>query len=378
MAHTNNMKKLVAMSAGVTILFISAVTVFAQAPAPATGASALSSDQLTQLVGPIALYPDPLIAEILPAATYPSEVVLADRYASQGGDPNQVANQGWDPSIQAMAHYPNVLKWMDDNLTWTTQLGQAFEVQQADVMNAIQQLRAKAQSLGNLPSTPQETVVADSGDIEIEPTDPDQMYVPDYQPDQIYFQPGIFCAFPYWLPLGGWLVYDWNWHNHGLWAWGLGHPRPIGWWHQSPGQRRSYYNGHQIPTWHAGAHPGDVARLGWQRGFETANRGSDRSGAPLMVNVHPAPISRQPAVATHIETGRVEAPRLGPRVEAPRADAQRVAAPPREEFHPSPAPASGLFGGQTGHEAVESSSRGQASRAEVGGGAAAGGGGRHR
>jgi hypothetical protein len=358
------MKKLVTMLAGVVLLVMSGATVSAQAPVAASipvGAG-LSPDQLDQLVGPIALYPDPLIAEILPAATFPSEIVLADRYVGQGGDPSQIANQGWDPSVQAMAHYPNVLKWMDDNLPWTTQLGQAFQNQQADVMNAIQQMRAKAQGLGNLPSTAQESVVTDDGDIEIEPTDPDEMYVPEYQPDQIYYQSGIFCTYPYWLPLGGWLVYDWNWHGHGLFAWGDHSARPGNWWRQTPAQRRAFFGSHSLPTWQAGAHFGETARSGWQRGFAT-HEGSQSfarpSAAPTIINVRPAPIDRQPAVIRRAEA---------PRVEAPRAEA------PREEFHS--APAAGLFGGQSGREAVESSSRGQESRASMGGGG--GGGGRHR
>jgi hypothetical protein len=352
------MKKMVVMSVGLVILFISGATVRAQAPAAPVGVvgSALSLDQLDQLVGPIALYPDPLIAEILPAATLPSEIVLADRYVGQGGDPNQVADQGWDPSIQALTHYPNVLKWLDDNLIWTTQLGQAFQIQQADVMNAIQQLRAKAQSLGNLPSTAQESVVTDDGDIEIEPTDPDQMYVPEYAPDAIYFQPGIFCTFPYWLPLGGWMVNDWNWHDHGLIYWGPGHPRPVNWWHETPGQRRSYLTGHPVPAWHGGDGGGLAARGGWQRGFETpeVNRSfarpaaTPRESAPSIINIRPAAIDRQPVVAARVEA-------------------------PREEVHRA-APSAGFFGGgQSGREAVESSSRGQASRASMGGG---GGGGR--
>jgi hypothetical protein len=150
------MKILLAMLSGVMLLFISGEAVRAQAPAAPSAAAvpAFGTAQLEQLVGPIALYPDPLIAELLPAATLPSEIVMADRYVSQGGDPNQIPEQGWDASVQAMAHYGNVLKWMDDNLAWTTQLGQVFQNQQADVMNAIQQLRGQAQNLGNLPSTP--------------------------------------------------------------------------------------------------------------------------------------------------------------------------------------------------------------------------------
>src|SRR5580658_5708218 len=249
------MKIMVATLAGWVTLFSSTISSRAQEPVPPPGPTAplLAPAQLDQLVGPIALYPDPLIAEILPASTFPSEIVLADRYIGQGEDLNQVAAQGWDPSVQALCHYANILKWMDDNIAWTTQLGQAFQNQQADVTAAIQDLRGKAQSLGNLPSTPQESVVTDDGDIEIEPTDPDQMYVPAYQPDLIYDQPGIYCTFPFWLPLGGWLVNDWNWHNHGLIFWGPGHPRPDNWWRQPPGFRHSYIVGHPLPSWHAGA-----------------------------------------------------------------------------------------------------------------------------
>jgi hypothetical protein len=118
----------------------------------------MAAAQLDQLLGPIALYPDPLIAQILPGSTLPTQIVLADRYVSGGGDPNQIDQQPWDPSVQALARYPNVLKWMDDNLNWTTELGQAFLNQQQDVMDSIQRLRQSAYNLSNLQSTPQQQV----------------------------------------------------------------------------------------------------------------------------------------------------------------------------------------------------------------------------
>ena len=347
------------MLAGWILLFPSAVTVRAQSPVPppASGAPLLAPAQLDQLAGPIALYPDPLIAEILPAATFPSEIVMADRYVSQNGDPNQIAGQGWDPSVQALCHYPNILKWMDDNLAWTTQLGQAFQNQQAEVMNAVQELRAKAQSLGNLPSTPQESVVTDDGDIAIEPTDPDQMYVPSYSPDTIYDQSGIYCTFPFALPLGIWLGYDWNWHNHGLQFWGPGHPRPANWWNLTAVQRQSYFVGHPAPSWHAGAGLAVGARGGWERGFAATPQ--DR--APIVVNVRPAPALRQSAPAF--------------RQSAPTFQQSAAFSAQRPEEARS-APSGGFFGGgQSGHEAVESSSRGQASRASMGGGGGHAGGG---
>jgi len=319
------MKTLVVMLSGLMLLFTSEATVQAQGFTPA---------QLEQLVGPIALYPDPLIAEILPAASFPSQIVAADQYVNGGGDPNQITAQGWDPSVQALAHYANVLKWMDDNMAWSTQLGQAFQSQQPDVMNAIQQLRTQAKNLGNLPSTPQETVSDDDGDIEIDPTDADQMYVPTFDQDTIYSQAGVYCTFPYWLPLGGWLAYDWNWHSHGLIYWGPGHPRPGSWWHSTPGQRHSYIAGHStMPVWHPGG--GVAARGGWERGYEAPqiNRTFARPGpAPSVTVIHSAPTTVRNVPA----------------------------------FHPSPAPSGGIFvGGQSGREAVQSSSRGQASRASM-------------
>src|ERR1039457_6110751 len=147
-------------------------------PPPMAVYQPLSAAQLDQLLGPIALYPDPLIAQILPASTLPTEIVLADRYVNGGGDPNQIDQQPWDPSVQALARYPGVLKWMDDNLNWTTALGQAFLNQQQEVMESIQRLRTSANDIGNLQSTPQQQAINDGGYIEIVPANPQVIYVP--------------------------------------------------------------------------------------------------------------------------------------------------------------------------------------------------------
>jgi hypothetical protein len=359
------MKKVVMVISGWAVLFITGASAPAQTSAPPPGADGVmrSTSDLDQLVGPIALYPDPLIAEILPAATFPSEIVMADRYIGQGGDPNQIAQQPWDPSVQALAHYANVLKWMDDNLPWTTQLGEAFQNQQSDVMTAVQQMRGQAQNLGNLPSTPQEDVVTDDGDIEIEPTDPDEMYVPDYSADQIYYQPGIYCTFGLGLPLGLWLGYDWNWHGHNLVYWGQN--RPANWWHQSPGWRNQYVAGHRAPVWHAGGF-GPVRNGGLARGFAEqpyrtyARPEVPRGEAPRVEGERPAPVAR-------VYGGEV----------APRDVAPREVAPSERE--PS------FFGGsQSGAETHDWSSRGFSSRATIapvsrggggGGGESRGGGG---
>jgi hypothetical protein len=309
---------------------------------------------LDQMLGPIALYPDPLIAEILTGSTFSAQIVEADRYVSGGGDPNEIDQQGWDPSVQALAHYPNVLKWLDDNIAWTTQLGQAFASQQADVMASIQRLRAQAQSLGNLPSTAQETVSSDDGDVEIEPTDPDDLYVPNYNPSVIYYQPGFYCTFGIGLPIGGWLIHDWDWHSHQLITWGPGHPRPGNWWHDTGGQRHAFIAQSHVPAWRPGGVV--VSHAGWDRGYE------------------PQVVSRSvPAPAVPFSAGqRIAAARAAtqPAFRAPSPELPRNFAPA------APAERGGSFAGfQSGPEARESSARGAESRAAMGGGGGRGGGG---
>lgn len=209
-------------------------------PPPAPQYQPLSSLGLDQLLAPIALYPDPLLAQILPAATLPSQVVLADRYVSGGADPNLIDQQPWDPSVQALARYPTVLKWMDDNLAWTTELGEAFLYQQPDVMDSIQRLRQQAQALGNLPSNPQENVVEDGGMIDILPVNPELLYVPVYQPQIVYYQQAYgapFISFGAGLAIGGWLNHDMDWRNHHVIEWDRYSPRPANLWSARPGTR---------------------------------------------------------------------------------------------------------------------------------------------
>lgn len=225
-----------------------------QAPPPMPGYESFTAAQVDQLVGPIALYPDPLISIILPAATFPTQIVLADRYVSGGGDPNQIDQQPWDPSVQALAHYPDVLKWMDDNLTWTTQLGEAFQNQQQDVINAIQSLRLQAYNLGNLQSTPQLQVVDDNGYIEILPVNPDQVPVPQYEPNEVYYQAPYgtpYVSYYVSYPIGPWLCFDFDWSGHRLIRWDHDHPRPNGWWNERPADHDGYFRTQTAETvWH--------------------------------------------------------------------------------------------------------------------------------
>jgi len=193
--------------------------------------------ELDVLLGPIAVYPDPLIAVLLPAATQPSEIVLAARFWDRGGDVNQIEEQHWSDSVKALAYYPEVVRWMDENLEWTRQVGEAFLNQPEDVIATIQRLRAMAQSLGNLQTTPQQIVEVNDGEIDILPADPDVVYVPVYEPRPVYTQPGARVWFADALRTGGWWKHDWDWKNKRVVVWTKDSPRPQNWWKQSRAER---------------------------------------------------------------------------------------------------------------------------------------------
>ncbi len=164
-------------------------------------------DQLQQLVAPIALYPDSLVAQILAASTYPEQVVEADRWVQahpdlKGDDlAKAVDQQPWDPSVKALTAFPSVLGNMDKNISWTSSLGDAYYNQQQDVMDAVQVMRKKAQQAGNLKSTQQQTVTDEYGDVEIAPTNPQVVYVPAYDPWLVYGYP--VAPWPGWYPYPG-------------------------------------------------------------------------------------------------------------------------------------------------------------------------------
>jgi hypothetical protein len=155
----------------------------------------LDAGQLEQLVAPIALYPDPLVAQVLAASTYPAQVQQAAgwRQAQGYASPEQIAAgadmQPWDPSVKALTAVPQVLAQMTRNLGWTTDLGNAYYNQPQDVLEAVQVMRGRAQAAGNLQSTPQEVVRYDEGNIVLAPASPEVVYVPAYNPWAVYGEP---------------------------------------------------------------------------------------------------------------------------------------------------------------------------------------------
>src|SRR5216683_2788809 len=166
-----------------------------------------SPQELQQLVAPIALYPDALVAQILAASTYPTEIVEANRWIQSHSDlkgeelAKEVDKQPWDPSVKAVTQFPSVLENMDKNLSWTSSLGDAYANQQQDVTDAVQVMRQRAQEAGKLNSNEQEKVTTQGSAIVIEPASPDVVYVPAYDPWLVYGAPIV--AYPGWYPVPG-------------------------------------------------------------------------------------------------------------------------------------------------------------------------------
>jgi hypothetical protein len=218
--------------------------------------SLLTNAELEDLLAPIALHPDALIALILPAATYPSDVVLAARRLNRDANPATLDREAWDDSVRALARYPEIIKWMDENLEWTKQVGEAFMAQPADVMNAVQRLRNQARAAGTLVDTPQQQVVVTEEVIRIVPAQPDVIYVPRYDPTVVYVSrpwhphPASFFSFSLGYPVGYWLAYDFDWHRRTVWI--VPPPHRVRYWHDRRDWRHPHYRrpGERDHHWH--------------------------------------------------------------------------------------------------------------------------------
>lgn len=248
MLSRTNIQRAVAVACG---LLIGLPATFAQTPGdpamamPDTQQAAplLSPDQLNNLVAPIALYPDPLLSQVLSASTYPLEIIEAQQWLGQnrnlqGTQLTEAARQqNWDPSIQALVVFPNALGLLANDVRWTTDLGNAFLAQQADVMSAVQRMRTRARANGKLTNTPQQVVTTATQDgrdaIEIQPADPQVIYVPVYRPAYVWGPP-VWGEYPdLWYPAGfgfgfgfgpGYYMSSYypGWGGWGGWGWGCG------------------------------------------------------------------------------------------------------------------------------------------------------------
>ncbi len=198
----------------------------------ANAGAAFSSEQLDELVGPIALYPDELLAITLPASTYPLEIVQAARYLEQRkSEPERKPNERWDSSVLGLLNYPDIVERMNQDLDWTARLGDAVVNQQQDLMDAIQRFRTQANSAGNLRSDERVTIVQEKEIIKIESASPEVIYVPAYNPTvvvvqqpapytYVYSQPYPYYYNPaatFWTGMfvGAAIGYGIGWHGYG-------------------------------------------------------------------------------------------------------------------------------------------------------------------
>jgi Protein of unknown function (DUF3300) len=234
--NTNPLARLLVIVA--TVIVLGHMQVFArpQPQMPETTA------QLQQLVAPIALYPDELVAQILAASTYPTQLEAADRWLQQHSNLQgeqlaaAVDQQMWDPSVKALTAFPSVVSNLDRNISWTTALGEAYVNQQQDVLDAVQVMRRRAEDAGNLQSTPQQSVTTQGSTIVIEPAIPNTCYLPTYDPWIVYGAPipvypgyfyapwygGPYVAFGPGIGLGFFGGFGWGWP-----AWGFNWGRRV-------------------------------------------------------------------------------------------------------------------------------------------------------
>jgi hypothetical protein len=356
-------------------------TLFAEQDAPPPQApphAQQTPDELQQLVAPIALYPDSLVAQILAASTFPEQVVEANRWLQAHPDlkgdalGQAIDPQPWDPSVKALTAFPAVLGNMDKNLSWTSSLGDAFYNQQQDVMDAVQVMRRRAQAAGNLQSTSQQTVDDQESAITIQPTSTEVVYVPAYDPWLVYGDPLV--AWPGWYPYPGiWFggpylafgvgfdigfvgAFGWGW---GQWGFDWRRRYPIYNHDRYYSRSNTFYNRN---NYYRGGGEGGVAR-DVQRGVSTGRTGdAGRPGEGYAGRSGEDPRSAE-AARGYPSTAR---PFEG-------TEAARGYADARDEG----AGRSSAFGGYDHGGAARSfSSRGSASFG--GGGAPRGGGGGHR
>jgi len=215
---------------------------YAPAPQPAVSPAVAA---LEPLVAPVALYPDPLLAALLPAATFPQQIQDAGQFLAANPQPPEglIEAQNWPPAVKAVVHYPTVISQLNSDMNWTQSLGSAFVNQQADVMAAVQDLRGQAIAQGNLVSNSQVNVINDGGIIAIQPASPTQLYVPTYDPVLVYTGHRVIYYEPTVYAVGPWFVTGFNWGGGAIFVgdWHGGYVYGDGGWHHDRAYRYDHY-----------------------------------------------------------------------------------------------------------------------------------------
>lgn len=361
-----------------------ALLAFAAAPggAQSEGPQSYAQQELEQLLAPVALYPDQLLMQVLIASTYPLEVVEAARFVQQNpnlqGDAldNALAARNWDPSVQSLAAFPQVLEMMNEHLDWMQRLGDAFLVDQQRVMDTVQALRARAVAAGNLQSTTQQTVATQDGVVIIEPAQPEYVYVPYYNPMVVYgpwwapdyppwfWTPPAIYGYPVWGGIAAGIYFGSSWHvSHTHWGWvhpdwrgrhvnvypagnrfwdrpGRPAPPPGGNWQHEPGHRRGIaYPDLATHDRYRQSNPDAVRSRQEFRAHDVAR--PTPGAVPPSQGTRPAPSAGYPAYQGARPPQRQLAPGFDPGVSRRQVEtnAQR-GQQSRQSAHPPAAPAS--------------------------------------
>ena len=328
-------RQLMAVTLSLLLLWFAQCSLVAQEPAPAPY-TPLDAVQLDQLVAPIALYPDSLVAQVLTASTFPNQVNDADNWIHQNGGlpPDQLAaavnSTPWDPSVKALAEFPTVLDNMARNYNWTAALGNAYYNQPGDVMNAVQAMRYQAHQAGTLRSTPQQRVFYSGGLVVIEPVNPAFVYVPYYNPWTVYGAPVAAWGGYYWGPPRGVVLGAGIAIGFGV-AIGVGLFAHYGWGYHA-----------WAPNWHGGVvvynHTTYISRSTTVINgghFGVYNRGVyEHAGAGVPGGYHPA-VTGQSAVYAHPGAAGTYHPAPGSSYHPAPASSYHAA--PASSYHPAPA-----------------------------------------
>jgi hypothetical protein len=325
-----------------------------------------SPAQIDNLLAPVALYPDPLLAQVLTAATYVDQVEIAARELRHHNDPRMIDAQPWDVSVKSVAHYPRVLFMMADKPDWTAAVGQAYVSQSNEVMAGVQRLRVMARNQGNLVSNPQQEVIVNGGYIAIDPIQPRYLFVPTYDPGVVFFRRGLgFVAFGAAFAIGAWLVYDFNW-GHGVFyhGWGGEH---IGWNGGWVGRSRGFVAVNNTVYVNNNYRNVVVNREVIHRNVNYGNLNSFNSVHHEATYGHGAAVAARPAPAAHVAGHGAPPPHQAPQHAAPaahtappaghgaapggqHAPAGKPAAQPAGHAKPAPKPAAKPQPGHPEHE----------------------------
>lgn len=360
-------------------------------------AAADRGDGLVRLVAPVALYPDDLLVIVLPASTYPLDIVKAQRFLDQvESNPDLQPDEAWDETVQALLNYPEVIKLMSDDLDWTTELGEAMVSQPEAVMEAVQQFRAQAQTAGNLETNEQQVVVQEKETIIIQPADPEVIYVPVYEPSQVVVYYGYPYSYRYYRYPPYW--YRPAWFARGFF-WGVGIGYGFSWRHRSidvninrnvrvnrgdinvrggdrnvnVGDRGDRDGGRDRSTWRSEKRPGEVGRPGSgdrQRPAEGQRPGQGDRQRPAD-GQRPGQGDRQPSVGERPTQGAPTRPGTSDRT---RPSTGEVARPGSADARRRDVAQTGdrsmrqgdnTFGGyKSGQDAYRNSNRGTQSRTQ--------------